>query len=101
MASVKPISRRCPAFRQQVRWPRDNLSLQMGEYLLNDHRVFDAGNDLDSTAAFPTGSEFYIENTLQPLRPAHVHMPFGRGFLLRLIRRFALVAIAPPGWSVP
>jgi hypothetical protein len=28
-------------------------------------------------------------------------MPFGRGFLLRLIRRFALVAIAPPGWSVP
>jgi hypothetical protein len=70
----------------------------MGEYLLNDHRVFDAGDYLDSTAAFPTGLDIYIENTLQPLRPPHGRMPFGRGFLLRLIRRFGLVALAPTGW---
>jgi hypothetical protein len=71
ITSAEQINRRCTTFRQQGRWPRADLSLQMGEYLFDDDLVFDAGYDLDSIAAFPSGIDVDIENTLQPLRPAH------------------------------
>jgi hypothetical protein len=70
-------------------------------YVLNYHRIFDAGNDLDGTTAFTAGFDVYVENTLQSLRPAHVHVAFGGCLFLRLIGRFGLVALAPPGGYHP
>jgi hypothetical protein len=42
-----------PAFRQQARFRRSGLFLQMGEDRLNHRRILDAGDDPDRTTAFP------------------------------------------------
>ena len=44
--SAKQIRRWRPACGPQTRWIRGVLSLQMGENLLDDRWIFDAGNSL-------------------------------------------------------
>jgi len=44
MVSAKPVGWRRPAFRPQTCGRRGKLCLQMGENLLNDHRIFNAGS---------------------------------------------------------
>jgi hypothetical protein len=44
--SAKQIRRWRPACRPQTRWIRGVLSLQMGENLLDNRRIFDAGKSL-------------------------------------------------------
>ena len=38
----------------------------MGEYILDDHRVFDAGDHFDGAAAFTAGFDVDIEHTSSP-----------------------------------
>ena len=47
--------RRCPALGQRDGLRGDGLCLQVGEYLLDDRGVFDAGDDPDGGAALATG----------------------------------------------
>ena len=42
---------------------------QVGEYLLDHRRVFDAGDDADITAAFTARFNVDVESALQSLRP--------------------------------
>jgi hypothetical protein len=45
----------CPALVQRGGFRGGGLFVQVGEYLLDDRRVFDAGNDLHRLAAVVTG----------------------------------------------
>jgi hypothetical protein len=47
------------------------LLVQVGEYLFDDHWVFDAGDDFHRPAAVVTGFDVDVEDMLQALRPAH------------------------------
>ena len=62
----------------------------MGEYLLDVHRVFHAGDHLDGAAAFTTHLNIDIENSLQSLRPGHGRATFDRRVLPPLIGRFGV-----------
>jgi hypothetical protein len=68
--------------------------LQVIEDLFDHHWVFDAGDNLDSAAAFPAGLDVDIEDPLQTLRPAHRGAAFGRDSLLLPLPRFAGVTDA-------
>jgi hypothetical protein len=46
---------RRPWLRQYHRFIQRGLLVQVSEYLLDDHWIFDAGNDFNATAAFGTG----------------------------------------------
>ena len=48
-------SRRISAIRQQCLCRRSCIVIQASEYLLNDHRVFNTGNDADICPTFATG----------------------------------------------
>lgn len=45
------------------------FSLQVGEYPLDHHRVFDADNNSDGAAACPADLDVNVEHALEPLRP--------------------------------
>ena len=70
-------TRRCPRGGQQAERFRGCLFLQMGEDLLDHHRVFNTGNDLDGAAAFTAGFHVDIEDALEALRPGHGCPAFG------------------------
>ncbi len=84
----------------------------MGEYLLDDHRIFNAGDDVHGRTnaagarmrksghfdAATTGTarlNVNIEHALEPLSPSHGCATFGGCLVLRLIRGFGLAAFAP------
>ena len=69
--------------------------MQVGQYLLDALRVFNAGNHFDGAAAFTARLDVDIENPLQSLGPGHRGTAFGGRLVLCLIRRFDLVAFAP------
>ena len=69
--------------------------IQVGEYLLDDHWVLNAGNHFDGAAAFRARFDVDIENPLQSLGPSHRGTAFGGRSVLCLIRHFDLVAFAP------
>ena len=46
MVSAKQLDRWRPACRPQTCWRRGQLFLQMGENLINDHWIFNAGESL-------------------------------------------------------
>lgn len=69
MVSTKQVGRRRPACRQQILWNRGVLSLQMGENFLNNHWIFDAGDDFHCAAAFPAGFDVDYEYAFQALSP--------------------------------
>ena len=68
--------------------------MQVGKYLLDDHRVLNAGNHYDGAAAFRARFDVDIENPLQSLSPGHRCPAFGKRLVLCLIRHFDLVAFA-------
>jgi len=89
-------ARRRSTLGQWVETHQGGLSLQVIEDLLDQHRVFDAGNDLDGAAAFTTGLDVDIEYTLQSLRPGH-RCPALSGRLVRcFIGHSGFVALASP-----
>ena len=47
------------------------FTVEVGEDLLDDHRIIDAGDDLDAAAASPTGLDVDVEYPHQALRPGH------------------------------
>ncbi len=77
----------------------------MGEYLVNDYWIFNAGDHFDGAAAFTELIDVDIENALQSLslEPApdlirgHGRATFARRVLVCLIARFGLVALTPFG----
>ena len=72
----------------------------MGQYRLDDHRIFDTGNHLGGATADPTGFHINVEYPLEPLRPRHCHMALRGCFLILLVCDF-LTALAPLGWCHP
>jgi len=69
----------------------------MGEYLIDDHRILNAGDHLDGAAAGTAGLYVDIEHALEPLRPTHGRVTFPRRCLLLFTGVFGRVAPAPPG----
>ena len=80
----------------------------MGEELVDHHRIFDAGDDLDDATAAVAGLDVDVEHTLQvlpgsmktksscerALRPGHGGPAFGGCGVFGRIRRAGLVALA-------
>jgi len=69
------------------------LVFEVIEDLLDHPRVFDTGNHLDRTGAFPAGLDIDVENTFEPLCPGHRRPPFG--WRWRLIGYPSLMSPAP------
>ena len=57
----------------------------MGENLLNDYRVFFAGDDPERATTDRANLDVDAEHAHQPLRPSHRCPAFGRRGLLALI----------------
>jgi hypothetical protein len=56
----------------QYHWSiQRGLFIQVSEYLVDDHRIFDTGNNLYRTTAIAADLYVNIENSLQPLCPIH------------------------------
>ena len=69
--------------------------IQVAEYSLDDHGIFDAGDHLGSAAALTAGLDVDVEHPLEALCPRHGGMTFG-GCGPRT-RRLGIVAPTPPG----
>lgn len=67
--------RGCPALVQLGGFRGGGLFVQVGEYLFDDHWVFDAGDDLHRPAAMATRFDVDVEDTLQALRPGMAACP--------------------------
>ena len=94
--SVEPVRlRRCPAFGQQWGLYRKGFFIQVGEYLLDDYRIFNAGDHFDAATTGTARLNVNIEHALEPLSPSHGCTTFGGCLGLRLIRCFGLAAFAP------
>ena len=65
----RPAGGRRPALRQRTGLVCFGLLLQVIEYYLDYHRVFDAGDHLHRPAAFSTGLNIDVVDALQALRP--------------------------------
>ena len=81
--------------RQQERGSCQRYFLQMHQYLLNDHRIFYAGNDPGWSSTDSAPLNINLENPLQPLRPGHGRMTLNWRLLLLAIHCFGLVAFSP------
>ena len=69
MVSAKQVSRWRPACRPQTCWSRGKLFLQVGQYLIDYRRVFNAGNHLHRATAFTAGLNVDIEHPLETSPP--------------------------------
>jgi hypothetical protein len=87
--------RRRTTVRQQERSSCRQFFFQVRQDLLDDHRVFDAGNDPGCSSTDPARLNVNIEHPLQPLRPGHGRMTLNWRLLLLAIRCFGLVAFSP------
>jgi len=67
----------------------------MGEYLLDNHGIFNAGDHFDAAATFSEGLDIDAEDALEVLRPGHGRAAFGWRLAFRLIRQFGLIALTP------
>jgi len=54
----------------------------MREDLVDDHRIFDAGNHLSRAAAGAARLHIDIEQPFEPLGPGHGHMTLNRCLLV-------------------
>jgi hypothetical protein len=95
MASAEQTDRRRPALWQPTRPLSGFLLIEVIEYLLNHHRVFDAGNDLHGPAAGRTGLNVDAKDAFQALRPGHGGPALSRRWWF--IGYPGLVALAPFG----
>jgi hypothetical protein len=57
-----------PALVQRGGFHRRGLFFQLGKYLLDNRRVFDAGDDFHYPAAVASSFDVDVEHTLEPLR---------------------------------
>ena len=80
---------------QQERGSRQCFLLQARQDPLNDHRVFDAGNDLRCSSADTARLNVDIENPLQALGPGHRRMMLNWRFLILDICSFRFATLAP------
>jgi hypothetical protein len=96
LSRTSPLGTRCPAFGQQWGLYRKGSFIQVGEYLLDGYRIFNAGDHFDATAAGTARLNVDIEHPLETLGPSHGRATFGGRSVLRLIRRFGLTAFATP-----
>ena len=62
----------------------------MGECLLDNHGIFNAGDHVDAATTFSAGLDIDVEDALEALRPGHGRAAFGRQLAFRLIRHFEL-----------
>ena len=93
--SIKqPLCWGSPTFRQQSCCCRSFIAIQVGEYLLNNRWVFDAGDDLDITTALSAGFNINVKHALQALCPGHCCVAFGRSLVLLVACRLGLFASA-------
>ena len=69
----------------------------MGEYLSDDVRIFDAGDDLHGSAAGLASLDIDIENTLEALGPGHDDMAFGGCPFSKSIGSIGIASLAPAG----
>jgi hypothetical protein len=67
--------------------------MQVNQYLLDDHWILDAGNDLDGAAAFTARFDINTEHALEPLCPSHGRMTISGCMVSRLIRDFDPFAV--------
>lgn len=70
---------------------------QVGKDLLDHHRIFNAGDDLDGVAAAVADLDVDVENALQALPPSHCGPAFSGRSVFGRIRRASLVALAAFG----
>jgi len=102
MVSAKQVGRWRPAFRQQTRWKRSALSLQMSENLLNDRWVFDAGDHFHRAAAFTTGLDVDAEYSLRKCRASSSKRDGGIIFRVSCVngisRQYSLQASTHQRW---
>jgi len=47
-----------------------DIFIQVGQYLFDDHRIFNAGDDVHGAAAFMAGFNIDVEHLLEPLCPS-------------------------------
>jgi hypothetical protein len=55
----------------------------MAEYLLDDERIFNAGNDFDRAFALFAFIDIHAEHLLEPSCPSHVNVFFYRCAIIR------------------
>jgi len=72
--------------------------VQVGEDLVDDHGIFDTGDDSERTGALRANLDIDIEDTLQPLRPGHRGPAFCWGSRLVLLSRSPCAALASFRW---
>jgi len=60
-----------PGFGQCHRFIHCVFFVQVGDYLVDDRRILDTGDDFNCTAVVKIGLEVDIENSLQWLRRDH------------------------------
>jgi hypothetical protein len=56
-----------------------HAALQVRQYLRNELRLLDAGDDLELPTTARTALDLHTEHSLQPSCPTHRHMPWRRG----------------------
>jgi hypothetical protein len=73
--------------RQLERSSRRQFFFQVHQYLLNDHWIFNAGNDLGAASTDSAPLNINAEYPLEPLGPGHLRMTLNKGLLAWLIGR--------------
>ena len=69
----------------------------MGEYLPDDVRIFDAGDDLHGSAAGLASLDIDVEHALEALRPGHDDMAFDGCPFCKSIGSIGIASLAPAG----
>jgi hypothetical protein len=67
--------------RQLERSSRRQFFFQVHQYLLNDHWIFNAGNDLGAASTDSAPLNINAEYPLEPLGPGHLRMTLNKGLL--------------------
>jgi hypothetical protein len=57
------------------------LFLEVSQYLFDNERVFNTGNDLNLSASTLSGFNVDIENPFQSLHPGYRYVPLRWGFI--------------------
>jgi len=87
----------CPARRRPGGLTCSRFRVEVGEDLLDHHRILDAGDDAHRPAAGRAGLDVDLEHALEALCPSHRSPALGRGTVVCLGRCLASCALAPPG----
>ena len=69
----------------------------MGEYLPDDVRIFDAGDNLHGSAAGLASPDIDVEHALEALRPGHDDIALGGCPFSKSIGSIGIASLAPAG----